>query len=580
MSLSNYFTDSYIIKLLCQYRAEIAKKRHDQQFLYNISTSAPEPTSGEKKEDSLICSLMPPRKQWIRPSYDERKKHQNILQGNAWAIEKTIIQKRKSIKFQQEPWLIQLNQFIEDIRYSALQDKNFKIESPRISLVKKEPKSNNHEYRPIASYKLKHRIIIGQCAKYLIDIFDKYFLDYSYAFRKNKLNHHQAIKDLIEYKASYDDQSLWVAECDIKGFFDCVHHDQARLAFNKAQERLEIHGQVVDNRAIEIFELYLQSYSFTKVAIPDAVEWFQKNDEQGHLKKIDKDLKQFWDNPLNEFIGIPQGGAISCIIANLMLDNADRQILNHEIEKKHLFYARYCDDMIVVHPDKESCENSFNRYQEALKLLKLPIHEPQEVIQYDREYWRGKSKSKLPYYWANKQENGAVPWIAFVGYQVRYDGLIRIRPSSIEKELKKQVEEANQVLKIVNSKNNSSSVEGQNTNSNTSNNTPVRKSKHQIRYRLHKRLISMSVGRVSINSLNTKKSGFCWSNGFQVLKGYPCIVKSQLRQLDRGREKQLRRVTKHIENLDTLSDSKQSKKDTNYYGKPFSYDGQFKSTIE
>jgi hypothetical protein len=565
MLLSNYFTDRHIIRLLCHYRSEIANKRHDKQFLHNISTSVKNPEEGAKPEEILICSLMPSRKQWIRPKYDERKKYKSSVQFNAWAIEQTIIQKRNSAKFQEESWLIQLNQFIEDIRYAALQDKNFKIETPHINFYKKDPESNNHEYRPIANYDLKNRIIIGQCAKYLIDIFDKFFLRCSYAFRKNKLNHHKAIEDLIEYKANYNSQFLWVAECDIKGFFDCVHHDQARLAFNQAQKRLESDGQVVDNRAVDIFELYLQSYSFTKVAIPTANEWFQSNDKQGHLKKIDQDLKQFWDNPLNEFIGIPQGGAISCIIANLMLDNADQQILNHELEKKNLFYARYCDDMIVIHPDKESCENSFNRYQEALKLLKLPIHEPQKVTTYSKTYWSGKFKSKLPYYWANKQENAAVPWIAFVGYQVRYDGLIRIRPSSIEKELKKQVEEANQILKVVNSKH----------NSNTATNTHVRKSKHQIRYRLHKRLISMSVGRVSINSLDDKKSGFCWSNGFQVLKGYPCIVKSQLRQLDRGREKQMRRVTKNIDNLDILSDSNQSKKDINYYGKPFSYDGQF-----
>ncbi|MTJ49265.1 reverse transcriptase domain-containing protein [Dolichospermum sp. UHCC 0259] len=565
MSLSNYFTDRHIIRLLCNYRAEIANKRHDQQFLYNISTSVQKPEEAAKPQEAKICRLMPPRKQWIRPKYDERKKYKSSVQLNAWAIEKTIIQKRNSAKFQQEPWLMQLNQFIEDIRYDALQDKNFKIETPHINFYRKDPKSNNHEYRPIANYDLKHRIIIGQCAKYLIDIFDKYFLGCSYAFRKNKLNHHQAIKDLIEYKINYDNQFLWVAECDIKGFFDCVHHDQARLAFNKAQERLKSDGQVVDNRAVEIFQLYLQSYSFTKVAIPAANKWFQSNDKKGHLKKIDQDLKQFWDNPLNEFIGIPQGGAISCIIANLMLDNADREILNHELEKQNFFYARYCDDMIVVHSDKKSCENSFNRYREALNLLKLPIHEPQEVTTYGREYWKGNFKSKLPYCWANKQENAAVPWIAFVGYQIRYDNLIRIRPSSIEKELKKQVEEANQILKVVNSKH----------NSNTATNTHVRKSKHQIRYRLHKRLIYMSVGRVSINSSNKENSGFCWSNGFQVLKGYPCIVKSQLRQLDRGRKKQLRRVTKNIDNLDIQSDSTQKKKDTNYYGKPFSYDGQF-----
>jgi retron-type reverse transcriptase len=572
MSLAQYFTDSQIIKLLCRYRAKIAKKRHDQQFLHNISVSARKPGEGEKPEEAFICSLLPPRKQWIRPKYDERKKYETSLNINAWAIEQTIIKKRNSAKFQQDPWLKNLNQFIDDIRSAALHNTNFKINQPDIFFSRKEPKNNNHEYRPIASYKLKDRIIVGQCAKYLINTFDKIFQDFSYAFRRNKLNHHQAIANFIKYRERYDNQFLWIAECDIKGFFDCVHHEQARQAFYKAKERTESNGILVDARAIEIFELYLQSYSFTKVAIPIADEWFQNNDPQGHLKKIERDLERFWDNPLNEYIGIPQGGAISCLIANLMLDYADREIINHEIEKQDLFYARYCDDMIVVHPERESCANAFNRYREALNFLKLPIHEPQPVTNYSREYWQGKFKSKLPYCWADKQEEAAVPWVAFVGYQVRYDGLIRIRPSSIEKELKKQVKEAGKVLRFFRSRNSTLSVEQQTNTANTSN-TQIRKSKHQIRYRLHKRLISMSVGRVSINSRNNTQSAFCWSSGFQVLKDNPC-VKSQLRHLDFGREKQLRRLTRNIANLDIPSDSKQSG-DVYYFGKPFSYDGQF-----
>ena len=554
MSLATYFTDSHIIRLLCNYRAEIAKKRHDKQFLYNISTSAKNPEDGHKTDDDfIICNLMPPRKQWMRPNYDERKYHQSSVQTNALAIERIINQKRHPAKPQQETWLINLNNFIENIQYSALQNTEYKLKAPRIIPIKKEQESKNHEYRPIASYELVDRIISGQCAKYLIETLDKNFLDCSYAFRKNKLNHHQAIINLIDYRQRYENQSLWVAECDIKGFFDCVHHEQARQAFNEAQKRAEIN---IDPRAIEIFELYLQSYSFTHVAISQADKWFQNNDKQGHLKKIDEHLKQFWNNPLNECIGIPQGGALSCLIANLMLNHADHEVLNHEIEKENLFYARYCDDMILVHPQREICESAFNRYLEALKYLKLPIHEPQQVTTYSRDYWKGNFKSKLPYCWADKKENSAVPWVAFVGYQVRYDGLIRIRPSSLEKELKKQVVETGKVLRFVRPKHN------------------VRKSKHQIRYRLHKRLIYMSVGRVRINWQNNTNPGFCWSSGFQVLKDYPC-VKSQLRQLDRNREKQLRRVTRHIRNLDVPSDSQNCKQNIHYFGKPFSYDGQF-----
>jgi len=106
MSLETYFTDSQIIKLLCNYRAEIAKKRHDQQFLYNISTSAKKPGDGEKPDDDdgRICSLMPPRKQWPRPNYHERKKyHHHSVQTNAIAIKQTIYQRLNSPKHQQEP---------------------------------------------------------------------------------------------------------------------------------------------------------------------------------------------------------------------------------------------------------------------------------------------------------------------------------------------------------------------------------------------------------------------------------------------------------------------------------------------
>jgi hypothetical protein len=35
---------------------------------------------------------------------------------------------------------------------------------------------------------------------------------------------------------------LWVAECDIKGVFDCVHHDEARIALERAVQRIESNG--------------------------------------------------------------------------------------------------------------------------------------------------------------------------------------------------------------------------------------------------------------------------------------------------------------------------------------------------
>jgi hypothetical protein len=252
-------------------------------------------------------------------------------------------------------------------------------------------------------------------------------------------------------------------------------------------------------------------------------------------------------------------------VNNLLLDQADRQVLQDpEKPDPDLFYARYCDDMIIVHPDKEKCHSAFERYRTALSSLNLLPHHPLKVEKYDKDFWDKKSKS--PYKWAAKDNAAAVPWVSFLGYQLRYDGLIRIRPSSVEKELKKQVEQANNILKYVCPKQKS-------TNSSEKSYSPgTRRSKDQILYRLHQRLISMSVGRKQIGTPPDAPSVFCWCVGFKELKGRR-IVCSQLKQLDRGRERQLRRVKRHLTDLDIPSNANANSHHDRlkYRGHPFSY---------
>ena len=61
--------------------------------------------------------------------------------------------------------------------------------------------------RPLSLFALKDRIILSLTNKYLTRLFDNYFRDCSYAFRskKNKentkiVNHHDCIKDILEYR--------------------------------------------------------------------------------------------------------------------------------------------------------------------------------------------------------------------------------------------------------------------------------------------------------------------------------------------------------------------------------------------
>ncbi|HLO86837.1 MAG TPA: reverse transcriptase domain-containing protein [Nostocaceae cyanobacterium] len=575
--LEYYFSHRAIIKVISCLRASLAKKRHDQQFFFNLSTHAPPPCSSESEQDKQLYAMLPPRKKWCRLNLEERR-YKNTLEINSLSIERAVLIElnRKNRGKELQPWFIKLDEFIKKIQDVVLNESPYTLESPYIQPIKKDSKKNNHEYRVIAVYNLFDRIIIGQISKYLRAIFDQDFESTSYAFRVRKddkpcPNHHDAVEDILKYREEFSGNPLWLAECDIQGFFDCVEHEQAREAMRKAQARAEKRGKSVDLRSLRFFDQYLESYSFRETALLKAQEWFDSHNIKGEINKRDQVLANFYPDLSTQKIGIPQGGALSCLIANLILDEADKQVKNYD----GLFYARYCDDMIMIHPEQEQCKSAFETYKETLKHLKLPIHEPEKIHEYNATFWQ--YKSKQPYKWGAKSEDISIPWIGFVGYQIRYDGYLRIRPSSLLKELNKQIWETDKVLKVT-----CSNVEKEKGSKGIINVTyyeeGVRKTKEQILYRLAKRLIAMSVGNRKFDKSFDAINDYCWCRGFKLLRKYP-FIKSQLRRLDRGRKHQLQRAKRLLQYLRIRKeDSQRPKRIIKYFGKPFSYDAQFPNT--
>ena len=141
-------------------------------------------------------------------------------------------------------------------------------------------------------------------------------------------------------------------------------------------------------------------------------------------------LDCFYEKPIEEEIGIIQGGALSCLLANLVLHFADLK-LTLAMAGRQYCYLRYCDDMILIATSEADCQRGLDAYREALDLMRLPAHEPDRTVPYGRRFWRQKSKG--PYRWSRRLEG--VPWIGFVGYQIHQDGHIRIRPASIRKQI-------------------------------------------------------------------------------------------------------------------------------------------------
>lgn len=173
-------------------------------------------------------------------------------------------------------------------------------------------------------------------------------------------------------------------------------------------------------------------------ATPDPVcrfKWVSEDDfiSTGCYEKADFDAAM-----TSGKLGIPQGGALSGIIVNVVMRVVDRPIVS-PVDKQRLF-IRYCDDILLLHTDRDQCTGYLEAYYKGLIDCKLVPHPRKYVADCKTgaktrsDFWRQKSKNV--YLWG-KGEGDASEWIAFVGYEMRRKGEIRIRKDKIDAEFKR-----------------------------------------------------------------------------------------------------------------------------------------------
>jgi hypothetical protein len=248
-----------------------------------------------------------------------------------------------------------------------------------------------------------------------------------------------------------------------------------------------------------------------------------------------------------------------------VLHQADLEVARLESRRRRsISYLRYVDDMIILCRDKELCEEAFATYRGVVTGLKLPIHDPKPLPPHTDKDARVDfytQKSNDPYLWHNPTLGGH-PWIQFVGYQIRHDGLVRIRLRSVKKELTKLRTTTDDLIQRLSSPGK----------------TPIRCSAKQILYRFRMKLISMSVGRASLGYTVSPELPMCWAHGFRGLR-HCAFVDSALKELDRYRERQIGRLKARLKTL-SLPEKSEAPNDTHrvlpFYGRPFSYWGQFR----
>ncbi|MGC4128691.1 MAG: reverse transcriptase/maturase family protein [Bergeyella sp.] len=552
--LKNYFTYKKILISICKIRAKQAKQR-SKKHLVHLLSSDPKTNyhlnhkknqKNTNKDLELLNSILPPRRKWKTLKKNRRyiNNHQKIdsIKYNTDSLYETI--RYYKVKYPNEPFIINLDKFIKDIQDSILNPK-FSFTTPQI--IPQAKSKGQSKCRPIALFNLKDRIIISLTNQYLSKYFDGHFYSESHAFRPKRLyddknintSHHHAMDSILKYKSKYTGKKLYVSECDISKFYDSVNHTIVKNCFKKLVSKS---NSPIDSNAERIFYKYLDSYSFIhNVKIYNNQKkyseyWKQHRINNGYFGWIDKELKEleYYKNINRHRIGVPQGGAISGLIANMVLHFADIDLIKNNDNKLH--YVRFCDDMVIVHPYKKRCKEYYDTYNKSLKRLKLVPHPPENFNFQNRRdlkrFWSEEIKSKSPYKWSNSSSN-STKWIGFVGYEISYNNEIRVRKRSLKKEKLKQRELVELTL--------NSLKNGQ------------RKSRDTVIESVCNRLIGMSVGRVNIKNYDKIENDFCWAKGFNRLSKNAHISR-QLKNLDKYRNKQIARLKQVLSNTNNKKD--------------------------
>ena len=188
------------------------------------------------------------------------------------------------------------------------------------------PKPNGGE-RKLGIPTYMDRLIQQAISQELTKMYDADFSENSYGFRAER-NAHQALQKAREYiNSGYSH----VVDLDLAQFFDRVNHDYLMN---------ELSRKIGDKRVLKLIHKILRA----------------EIQEQGELTRS----KQ----------GVPQGGPLSPLLSNIILDKLDK-----ELEKRGHRFVRYADDISIYVKSKRAGERVMESISTFIeKELKLKVN--------------------------------------------------------------------------------------------------------------------------------------------------------------------------------------------------------------
>jgi len=195
------------------------------------------------------------------------------------------------------------------------------------------PKPTGKGMRQLGIPTVIDRLIQQALHQVMLPIFDCDFSKSSYGFRPGR-SAHQAVLAARAYVAS---GRRWVVDIDLEKFFDRVNHDvlMARITV-----------KVKDKRVLGLIRRYLQAGVLSDGVVSQRTE------------------------------GTPQGGPLSPLLSNILLDDLDR-----ELEKRDHAFCRYADDCNIYVRSKRAGERVLASVTQFLaKRLKLKVNQTKSAV--------------------------------------------------------------------------------------------------------------------------------------------------------------------------------------------------------
>lgn len=162
--------------------------------------------------------------------------------------------------------------------------------------------------------------------------FDPTFSEHSYGFRPGR-SAHQAVRAAQRYM---NEGRQWVVDVDLEKFFDRVNHDvlMGRLA-----------RRISDKRLLRLIRRYLEAGMMADGVVIERTE------------------------------GTPQGGPLSPLLANVLLDEVDK-----ELERRGLAFVRYADDCNVYVRSKRAGDDAMATLRKLFTQLRLRVNESKSAV--------------------------------------------------------------------------------------------------------------------------------------------------------------------------------------------------------